>query len=256
MVAESEDSADSGGCGAGGRGGGGGHISARSHPPLGAAPGMGDALRRELARPAASSFVFSRNELSGGPCCGTVTAMPMGKTRRTAGSRRLTVAAAETVPPPQFRLPDGLEFMQLLWTLVHTMEQRSKYMLNHIGITGPQRLALRIVGLFPGISAGDLARVVRLHPSTITGVLQRLEMRRLIMRVTHPTDQRRAVLRLTPLGERMNDIAGGTVEGAVDAALAGVGRRDRESTHRLLAVLIEQLQDQRGSLRPTRRRGG
>ena len=45
---------------------------------------------------------------------------------------------------------------------------------SELGITGPQRLVLRVVGQFPGLSAGDLAHIVRLHPSTITGILQRL----------------------------------------------------------------------------------
>ena len=53
---------------------------------------------------------------------------------------------------------------------------------SELGITGPQRLVLRVVGQFPGLSAGELAHIVRLHPSTITGILQRLVARGLLER--------------------------------------------------------------------------
>jgi hypothetical protein len=65
-------------------------------------------------------------------------------------------------------LPDVLQFMQLLWAVVHGLERISKRMAGDIGVTGPQRLVLRVVGLFPGMSAGDLATVLHVHPSTLT----------------------------------------------------------------------------------------
>ena len=46
-------------------------------------------------------------------------------------------------------LPDVLAFMQLLWGVVHGLEKVSKRMSAEIGVTGPQRLALRVIGLFP-----------------------------------------------------------------------------------------------------------
>ena len=93
-------------------------------------------------------------------------------------------------------LPDVLDFMQLLWAVVHGLEKVSKRMGGEIGVTGPQRLGLRVVGLFPGMSAGDLASILHVHPSTLTGVLQRLVDQRLLARADDPLDRRRAVLRL------------------------------------------------------------
>src|SRR6186997_1370368 len=104
----------------------------------------------------------------------------------------------------QMQLPDVLEFMQLLWAVVHGIERSSKGMAADLGVTGPQRLVLRVVGLFPGLSAGDLADVLHVHPSTLTGVLQRLVAQRLLVRVAAPADRRRAVLRLAPKGARAN----------------------------------------------------
>src|SRR5664279_5074759 len=94
----------------------------------------------------------------------------------------------------KFELDPVLDFMRLLWSVEHGLQRISKRMENDLGITGPQRLVLRIVGRFPDMSAGELAHIVRLHPSTITGILRRLVERGLIERKTDPGDSRRARL--------------------------------------------------------------
>lgn len=138
-------------------------------------------------------------------------------------------------------LPDVLQFMQLLWAVVHGLEKTSKRMTHAIGVTGPQRLVLRVVGLVPGVSAGDLATILRLHPSTLTGILKRLVAQGLLERVDDPRDRRRAILRLTTSGTRANAVKRGTVESAVAAALAQVGEKDGAATRRVLELLAEKL---------------
>lgn len=138
-------------------------------------------------------------------------------------------------------LPDVLQFMQLLWAVVHGVERTSKRMTGEMGVTGPQRLVLRVVGLYPGLSAGDLAGVLHVHPSTLTGVLQRLIAQRLLARSHDPRDRRRAVLRLTTRGARANNARRGTVEAAIAAALDGTSDRDRVVTRRVLERLAVHL---------------
>jgi DNA-binding MarR family transcriptional regulator len=143
---------------------------------------------------------------------------------------------------PSIDLPDVLQFMQLLWAVAHGLERASKRMTGDIGVTGPQRLVLRVAGLRPGLSAGDLAATLHVHPSTLTGVLQRLVGQRLLARQDDPRDRRRAVLRLTARGSRINAIGRGTVEAAVAEALTGVNARDRAATRRVLERLAAHLQ--------------
>jgi MarR family transcriptional regulator, organic hydroperoxide resistance regulator len=144
-------------------------------------------------------------------------------------------------PGPRLALPDVLDFMQVLWAVVHGLERSSKGMAADLGVTGPQRLVLRVVGLFPGVSAGDLAAVLHVHPSTLTGVLQRLVAQRMLMRVSAPGDRRRAVLRLTPGGARVNAKRRGTIEAAVAAALAQARPADRRAARRVLQRLADHL---------------
>ena len=139
------------------------------------------------------------------------------------------------------RLPDVLQFMQLLWAVVHGLERSSKGMAADLGVTGPQRLVLRVVGLFPGVSAGELAAVLHVHPSTLTGVLRRLVAQRMLLRVADPVDRRRAVLRLTPAGARVNATRRGTVEAAVATVLADVTAADRLAARSVLERLADHL---------------
>jgi DNA-binding MarR family transcriptional regulator len=142
-------------------------------------------------------------------------------------------------------LPDVLQFMQLLWAVAHGLERTSKRMTGEIGVTGPQRLTLRLVGLFPGVSAGELAAILHVHPSTLTGVLQRLVAQRLVSRLDDPRDRRRAVLRLTRRGSRANAVRDGTVESAVAETLKGLSARDQAATRRVLERLARHLEVRR-----------
>jgi DNA-binding MarR family transcriptional regulator len=119
-------------------------------------------------------------------------------------------------------LGEVLEFMRLMWGISHGLQSRSKRMEAKLGITGPQRLVIRIVGRRPGAIAGQLAKTLHLHPSTLTGVLRRLEGRGLLERTPGERDRREARLRLTVAGRAVNRRHAGTVEAAVRQVLAAL----------------------------------
>lgn len=154
----------------------------------------------------------------------------------------MATRTARARPPRDLAdLPDSLRFLQLLWAVVHGLERTSKWMSSQIGVTGPQRLVLRAAGLFPGLSAGDLSAILHVHPSTLTGVLQRLVAQGLLARVEDQRDRRRAVLRLTARGSLVNRASAGTVEFAIADTLKDISDRDRLATRRVLARLAARL---------------
>jgi DNA-binding MarR family transcriptional regulator len=142
-----------------------------------------------------------------------------------------------------YPLDPVLDFMRLLWSIEHGLQRMSKRMEADLGITGPQRLVLRIVGQFPGLSAGELARIVRLHPSTITGILQRLVQRGLLERRRDPSDSRRANLRLRPRAFAYTRTASGTVENTVRLVLKGAGASKVGSAREVLSDLAGRLNE-------------
>ncbi|CAN5915977.1 hypothetical protein BH11MYX3_BH11MYX3_11710 [soil metagenome] len=139
--------------------------------------------------------------------------------------------------------PQGetLQFMQRLWALNHALEVRSKGMGKTLGVTGPQRLVIRMIGQMPGASARDISSTLGMHPSTLTGILARLELQKLIVRTTDSEDRRVARLRLTRSGENIDRERKGTVEGAVRRAMA-------RATPAVIASALEMLELLRSEL--------
>ena len=129
-------------------------------------------------------------------------------------------------------LDETLEFMEVIWRLDHSLQRVSKRMQAKLGVTAVQRLVLRIVGRNPKISAGKLATTLHLHPSTLTGVLNRLSRQKLLARKVDGGDRRRALFELTPSGRALIARRGGTVEEAVSRLL------DQEPGGRIAAVQV------------------
>jgi len=133
-----------------------------------------------------------------------------------------------------------LDFMRLLWAVDHALQSASKRMEAAFGITGPQRLVVRIVGRFPGIAAGRVAEILHVHPSTLTGILKRLEARSILQRRPDPRDARRALLALTAKGRKLDNLRTGTVEQAVRRVL-GTDPAKVAAAQEVLFALSEEL---------------
>lgn len=159
--------------------------------------------------------------------------------------KRRTSGAASAQPLADGALGPVLEFMRALWALDHALQSASKRLEARAGITGPQRLVLRILGRSPGLSAGQVSEVLHLHPSTLTGVLKRLEKRGLVERKADPADARRALLRLTARGAALDGQRSGTVEDAVKRALGRLPPATVRAARNLTEALVAELERQR-----------
>jgi DNA-binding MarR family transcriptional regulator len=134
-----------------------------------------------------------------------------------------------------------LEFMRALWGIHHELQISSKRMEATTGVTGPQRLVIRIVGRFPSISAGEVSEILRIHPSTLTGVLKRLVAHGLVARQPDPADARRALLTLTPRGKHADAVRVGTIEASLRRALARQPPQAVQATRDVLEALAQEL---------------
>jgi len=134
-----------------------------------------------------------------------------------------------------------LGFLQQLWDVAHELESVSKRMRVTVGVTGPQRLVLRLVGHYGRPSPGELALALRVHPSSLTGVLRRLERSGHVRRTRDPADGRRAIVTLTPKGQRLNDRHAGTAESGVRRALKAMAVRDVAATRSVLRRVADEL---------------
>jgi MarR family transcriptional regulator, organic hydroperoxide resistance regulator len=138
-------------------------------------------------------------------------------------------------------LGDALEFLQLLWSIDHALQSMSKRMVANLGVTGPQRLVIRLIGRFPNILAGELSELLRLHPSTLTGILQRLEERSLITRRRDREDLRRAHFSLTAKGKKLDALQSGTVEAAIRRVLGKLPEQKIDAAKKALLAISDEL---------------
>jgi DNA-binding MarR family transcriptional regulator len=169
-------------------------------------------------------------------------------TRRTAskdGRRRTPRPAARMngVAPATPPLGAALEFLRSLWGVNHALESSSRKMKSRLGVTGPERMVVRLVGRCPEISAGDLARILQVHPSTLTGLLKRLVIRKFLVRAADAGDGRKALFSLTSRGQVADRVKTGTVEAAVGVTLKSVSQRDVRATATVLEALQRTLEE-------------
>ena len=136
---------------------------------------------------------------------------------------------------------DAIDFLRLIWAVDHALQRRSKSMAATLGITGPQRLVIRIIGRFPSIHATQMADILHLHPSSLTAVLKRLERRRLVRRWPDERDRRRWLLGLTRRGQALNQEAPGTIEAAVQRVLRTTTKHELDITGTVLGKLAREL---------------
>jgi DNA-binding MarR family transcriptional regulator len=135
----------------------------------------------------------------------------------------------------------ALDFMRLLWATDHGLQRRSKRMEVELGVTGVQRVVIRLIGRFPGVTAGRLAELLHVHPSTLTGVLKRLVERRFVDRERDRTDARIAHFTLTGDGGRIDGTQAGTIEAAVRRALARLDAEQLDAARTVLSALVDEL---------------
>ncbi len=150
-------------------------------------------------------------------------------------------AAEKAEKADKSQLGVALDFMRLLWALDHGLQRRSKRMEVELGVTGMQRIIIRLIGAIRMSPPAASPELVHVHPSTLTGVLKRLVDRGFIKRERDGKDARISRFTLLPSGTEIDATQAGTVEAAVRRALARIDPAAVESARTVLAVVAEEL---------------
>lgn len=83
----------------------------------------------------------------------------------------------------------------------------SKHAERETGLTGSQLWAIKIISESSSIRVSDLSRRMYLHPATVVGILDRLELQGLVQRVRSTKDRRVVDVELTAKGSKLVEIA-------------------------------------------------
>ena len=102
--------------------------------------------------------------------------------------------------PPATRdreITDVLDNLRRVFKVVHRYSKRADKV---GGLTGPQVWAMKVVAESAPIRVTDLARRMYLHPSTVVGILDRLEQQGQVTRTRSEKDHRVVKVSLTAKG--------------------------------------------------------
>ena len=114
-------------------------------------------------------------------------------------------------------------------------------MVDRIGLTAPQRLAVRFIGRQSGVTLGQLAELLHLHAGTVTGIVRRLEELGLVAQTRDVQDTRRRHLSLTAKGRQIDRRRKGTVEAGVRRTAAAVTADQLATAAHVMAILASHL---------------
>ncbi len=95
---------------------------------------------------------------------------------------------------------------QLCFALYSTslaMTKLYKPMLDEMGLTYPQYLAMLVLWEHDGVAVSELGERLHLDSGTLTPLLKRLESAELVTRLRDVQDERRVLIRLTAAGRKL-----------------------------------------------------
>ena len=84
--------------------------------------------------------------------------------------------------------------------VIRATDLHSKRLSKHAGLTGPQLLIMRTIRDLGEVTIGTIAENVSLSQATVTTILDRLELRKLVYRVRSTQDKRKVHAHLTEAG--------------------------------------------------------
>jgi DNA-binding MarR family transcriptional regulator len=101
------------------------------------------------------------------------------------------------------RSEDAQEVVNSLRRLFKGIHEYSKAVQRQAGLSSPQLWALTLLDREPGLSLGELAERMFAHVSTVSGIVDRLDARGVVVRAVDPEDRRGIKLSLTRRGRRV-----------------------------------------------------
>jgi DNA-binding MarR family transcriptional regulator len=138
------------------------------------------------------------------------------------------------------------ETMKSLPRIFEAIRDYSKNVSAKFGVTGPQLRVLETIAQDGSLPLGELSRKMYLHPSTISGVIDRLEDKRYVARVrdSNTGDRRIINVQLTLKGKRLVSKAPNPIQGKMLYGLRKLKKGELNIIHQSVQKLVEIIEDQ------------
>lgn len=121
------------------------------------------------------------------------------------------------------------------------LNEHSKKVKRETGLTAPQLWAIKTIAESSTMSVSDLAHRIYLHPATVVGILDRLEMIGLVKRVRSHEDRRVVKVELTAQGKALVKNAPEVVQGLLVSGLEHLSDKKLATIGDGMSVLVDIL---------------
>jgi len=148
------------------------------------------------------------------------------------------------MPRPVARNVAIAEIMQSLRRIFKAIQDYFQEISKKYGITGPQLWALKTVAANGSLSLGELSKKMYLHPSTISGVVDRLEKKGFVVRDRGQEDRRVVKVQLTPQGKKIVAKAPNPIQGKMIYGLNRLKKRELTSIYDAVKELVKIVEAQ------------
>lgn len=135
-----------------------------------------------------------------------------------------------------------LRVLQSLRRIIRAVEIHSKKLVHSHKITGPQLGCLTAIKENGPLTTTKLAQAVYLSPSTIVGIVDRLEEKNLVTRQRSSKDRRKVQIHLTGTGEQLLDKAPSALQDKLADALKSLPELEQVSITLALEKIVDLME--------------
>jgi len=136
------------------------------------------------------------------------------------------------------------EIMQSLRRIIKSLQDYYQEVSENFGVTGPQLWALKTISHHDSLSLSELSQKMYLHPSTMTGVIDRLEKKGYVKRNRNQGDRRVVCVALTAKGKGLVSRAPNPIQGKMIYGLRKLNRGELGGIYASVQRLVEIMEAQ------------
>jgi MarR family transcriptional regulator, organic hydroperoxide resistance regulator len=116
----------------------------------------------------------------------------------------------------------GNQLCFAVYSTAHAFNRFYKPLLDRLGLTYPQYLAMLVLWEQDGVSVKEIGERLFLDSGTLTPLLKRLEAAGLVKRTRSTEDERQVLVALTPQGQALKEKARGVPQSILEASECSV----------------------------------
>ncbi|HWT71220.1 MAG TPA: MarR family transcriptional regulator [Oxalicibacterium sp.] len=131
---------------------------------------------------------------------------------------------------------DSIRILQSVRRIAQCVEHHSKRLAVTHNITSPQLVALLAIAQLGPSTLKSIGRAIQLSPSTVVGIVDRLEEKGLVYRQRDTRDRRNVFVAVTAAGQTMLANAPSALPNGFGSALGTLSEAERQT----LVVTLEQ----------------